>query len=1335
MNAPKIDPRTYRELVAQAETLASAYTAMAEPTLAALTGRVLRQDVTIPGQTLPAGTLITPDLAATLSSAPDIAAIPVVGWSYSKTLEVAPTVANLSGRILDQTLILIPMASGGYALGDANPANLPAGTRLLEPGCYLDEELAGVLASIKKLTQVRIKSWQEPARANLQPDAGLALIRIFAHFAELLIDRINRAADKNFLAFLNLIGTELLPPQPARVPLTFQLAENSPVDAAVPAGVQAAAPPSDGEENEAIFTTDRALIVTRAQLQAVFVRDSESDRYSDRTAQASGQVDEPFAVFYGDRPLLHQFYVACDELLTKPGAKDFTLTIYTPKTWQWQNWPITWSYWNGVDWRQLNPQGTASNVFWRLTFSQLPSLPISAVHEVEAGWLRAQLELPLPPDESGNLPDALASGNRNPQPPAGIFQPFSDSSIRRFYLSATDTFASGGALIHIQVKLAQSGVAQNLQLTWSYKVGDQWIALGQSSSTAERVGTSPFDLSDGTRALTRSGEISFHAPLGWPAELYRTRTGRWLRVEIMGDGQYSTLPQIESFSLSYTWELPSITAISARLDKQLSALAPEVAFYNASLLDLSKDLLPFGEQPRYNDAFYLALPTAVARPGQPLKVQLTLTNPQGATNAPVPVVYSGGSVQLAWEVWDGQRWQVVTGLTSASPDATGKLVADDGPKLFTKSGEVTLVLPGSLAPTAVNGEEQLWLRVRLVGGHYGEVASYRPKSDAQGNVTGYTFSPATLAPPMIQKLTLMPLNVENKEVALSACLSYNDFQVQVYQPAVQPPAVDFLPFTASADSEPALYLGFDQPFDPRPVTLYLQVEPPLPDEVAADQLAETDPAQRAHVTWEYSAPTGWQPLAALDETETLASRGMVHFIGPSDLIARSSFGYNLYWVRARWVQGEFPLSPRLRRVLPNTIWATQVTAIEGEILGSGNGEASQRFVTAQVPVQPGQALLVREPDLPTAAEEAALRSLEGDDAITVTTDAVGQPDEIWVRWHAVADFYDSGPNDRHYRIDPLSGSIQFGDGKAGLLPPQGQNNIRISYRAGGGEAGNRPARTIVELKSGVPYVDGVINHEAAQGGAEREPMERLKARGPRLLRHRNRAITAQDLEDLALAASPEVARAAAIVPTFDPYALWLDPTIPADVTLAQHSAVAAGRMGVIVVPNSTAAQPTPSLSLLRQVQGYLAARCPATADLWVAGPEWIAVKVKATVVPYSLDAADAVAGRVSNALTRFLHPLTGGVQGTGWAFGRNPHHSDLYALVEGVDGVDHVHTLHVELVPESPDAARNNELNRLLTRPLNKSNDPVELEEDLQRWLNRALIYSGKHEITVVFGA
>jgi predicted phage baseplate assembly protein len=333
-----------------------------------------------------------------------------------------------------------------------------------------------------------------------------------------------------------------------------------------------------------------------------------------------------------------------------------------------------------------------------------------------------------------------------------------------------------------------------------------------------------------------------------------------------------------------------------------------------------------------------------------------------------------------------------------------------------------------------------------------------------------------------------------------------------------------------------------------------------------------------------------------------------------------------------------------------------------------------------------------------------------------------------VRWHAVQDFYLSEPGDRHYLIDALTGEIRFGDGQAGMIPPQGQNNIRITYHTGGGEAGNRAAETIVQLKSGIPYIDGVTNYEPAQGGAPREPIERLKARGSRVLRHRDRAVTAEDLSDLAYAASADVARAVTVSPTFDPTNLWLDPQLPA-VPTDQHDEVDAGRIGLIIVPNLDTARPTPSLGLLRQVQMYLQQRCPATAELWVAGPEWVRVTVTTTVVPVSIEIADAVTAGIRTALERFLHPLTGGTQGQGWAFGRKPHRSDLIAIVEAVDGVDHVRSLQVALEPESPELS--DRLKVALSQSLAQASQQP-LAADLRSWLARALVYSGSHQISLV---
>jgi predicted phage baseplate assembly protein len=420
-------------------------------------------------------------------------------------------------------------------------------------------------------------------------------------------------------------------------------------------------------------------------------------------------------------------------------------------------------------------------------------------------------------------------------------------------------------------------------------------------------------------------------------------------------------------------------------------------------------------------------------------------------------------------------------------------------------------------------------------------------------------------------------------------------------------------------------------------------------------------------------------------------------------------------------------------VLLNTTWAGQVTSVDDEILGSGNGNPDQAFTTAQAPVQPGQQVRVRERDLPPVDEQAALLAAEGPDAVTVTVDAGGEPDEVWVRWHAVPDFYGSGPQDRHYTLDPVTGDVRFGDGRSGLVPPRGQNNIRITYRTGGGEQGNRAAETIVQLASGVPYIDGVTNHEPSEGGAAAEPLDRLRARSPKVLRHRDRVVTAQDLEDLAYEASTAVARAATVAPLFDPTGLWLD--APGATPRDEHYAAEAGRMGVIVVPNSVAARPTPSLGLITDVQAHLQARCPPTADLWVAGPEWIKVTVSARVVATTIDVADAVGDRTRAALARFLHPLTGGPRGEGWAFGRKPHRSDLYALLEGVAGIDHVEALTVAHEPETQDPIRAGALQRLIDQGVAQAaaqgagQDPG---KQLRRWLERALVYSGTHQITVV---
>ncbi|NEO37718.1 MAG: putative baseplate assembly protein [Moorea sp. SIOASIH] len=656
-------------------------------------------------------------------------------------------------------------------------------------------------------------------------------------------------------------------------------------------------------------------------------------------------------------------------------------------------------------------------------------------------------------------------------------------------------------------------------------------------------------------------------------------------------------------------------------------------------------------------------------------------------------------------------------------------------------------------------------------------------TDSHPVETSVVLLPASaLAPPVVKSLTLS-YSYNSGDSPLSACLTYNDFTYVDCTTHANQDGSPFEAFTPTPDLRPTLYLGFDAPFANRPVTIYAQVEPPVPGELATSPTI----TQKAVIVPEYASPDRWVRLGVeVDETAAMSQPGLVRFIGPTDLTKQSEFGKNLYWLRIRWQWGDFRVPPRLQQLLLNTTWATQATTIENEILGSSNGNPNQTFSTLQFPVLEGQQLEVQE------EEETDLQ------------------EEVWVVWQEVSDFYGSGPEDRHYVLNHLTGEVRFGNNQQGRIPALGSNNIRmVYYRTGGGKRGNKPAETITELKTTVPYVDSVTNLEAASGGAEQESLEWVKEQGPKTLRHRYKAVTAQDIEDLVYQASTDVARAWAITPEFNPKDLqWLpnyqlplegsgtitvslwsqgnnpptsyqlqvkingpgqtiayeekiftsdqssDRQLTYSVTASQFSLGTEwyvtmvnlgdvnvsgdvkieypggsltenfnlppkttnhadnspyldkkdfGRVELIVLPDSAARQPTPSLGLLDLVEAYIQNRCAPTFDLQVTGPYWVDVTVTAEVVPISLAVSEAVVFGVNDALNNFLHPLTGGVEGQGWPFGRQPHKSDLYRLIESVPGVNYVNSLSIDLA-DIPDEQK-----------------------------KRFLIYSGEHQISLDF--
>src|SRR6202035_861957 len=127
-------------------------------------------------------------------------------------------------------------------------------------------------------------------------------------------------------------------------------------------------------------------------------------------------------------------------------------------------------------------------------------------------------------------------------------------------------------------------------------------------------------------------------------------------------------------------------------------------------------------------------------------------------------------------------------------------------------------------------------------------------------------------------------------------------------------------------------------------------------------------------------------------------------------------------------------------------------------------------------------------------------------------------------WEEVNNFYGSRRHDRHYLLDHLTGIVTFGDGLKGSIPPISAKIRLAQYQTGGGVTGNKPVNSISQLKTTVPYIEKVTNLAPAAGGADTEEIADLLERAPTGTRHRGRAVTVEDYEDLARLASAAVAK-------------------------------------------------------------------------------------------------------------------------------------------------------------------------------------------------------------------
>ncbi len=581
---------------------------------------------------------------------------------------------------------------------------------------------------------------------------------------------------------------------------------------------------------------------------------------------------------------------------------------------------------------------------------------------------------------------------------------------------------------------------------------------------------------------------------------------------------------------------------------------------------------------------------------------------------------SEDSLEIHWEYNSRDEGWRTLGKSNPGGATTSEYEFQDETHAFTQdNGKVSFQCPSDIAPSEVGGRLGWFIRARVDRAGFATDAEAR--LGARSVLLGFT----------------------NEVRPWEKCISENYSTFEVH-----PVGDSFTPFYINKDQDPAFYLCFDRHPHPsnEPYQLFLDV---VPQKVDPEDEAVIH-ARGAQMEWEYKASDeaadGWKALEIVnDGTEQFSHEGILKFLSPKDWKKSMEFQQSGYWLRVRWKIAEYLHPPTLRRVLLNGVQVEQAIQ-EESVLGSSNGLSDQTFRVRAVMFDV-QEVLVRESNISSDEEAARLRK-------KAKLEVEKADDGCWVRWEKVENFLYSKEHDRHYTVDLGEGTFEFGDGCHGSIPPQGSNNVKARYRVTHGSRGNVGSGTITVLEASLPQVKGVQNVHPASGGSDREDIEQAKLRGPWEMRHRDRAVTRDDFVELAKKASPLVSK-------------------------AQCFTEQNGIIRMVIVPKDEDRKPQPSQRLIRDVSAYLKARSLINSRLAVEGPiyELIDVEIDVVLKPMFSGPFSDVERQIRDALHRFVHPLTGMADGSGWPMGRALYRSELYYRLEILEPIDYVDRLAI----------------------------------------------------------
>lgn len=580
--------------------------------------------------------------------------------------------------------------------------------------------------------------------------------------------------------------------------------------------------------------------------------------------------------------------------------------------------------------------------------------------------------------------------------------------------------------------------------------------------------------------------------------------------------------------------------------------------------------------------------------------------------------------EVVWEYFNGYGW---TALFEKNGYADVFSVRDGAIGQYQK---ISFVCPQDISPVLIHAREGLYIRARIL------------------KVNNLYKMRGTYISPVMDKVHVQ-YDYGQRPVSPKCLITENNISRRVHFPGEG----QLHPFLGM-EAQESLYLGFDTAPEGGPVKILF------------DFSRRLEKGNRTLV-WEYATTYGgWKEMDLADGTEHMSRTGIVTLMGSRGYDRRTLYGIDRYWIRIRDVSpqlvdhGKKKELPCLCGLYMNTVRIRQMERLETEYFHMEMYQENMVFHFMHTGVT-GCRLWVDETELSGSSE---LQLLRRSHRLYAQYRSDGELYRAWVEWELVEDFLNSGSDDRHYMLDRTEGSIRFGNGKAGRIPPAARtDNIRVVYKTGGGEHTNVEAYAVNQPDRAMGVVNRIYNPKKLTGGSDAETLKDALKRNAAVLRHQNMAVTERDFEEIALEASRSLKR----VKCFSGYDAW------------EHKK--SGAVTLVLLQKDLKEGQARFYDIRMEVEHHMRDRiCTSLIErnaFFCIPPQFVELRIRAEIVVESFDYVFQVKKRVLKRLEAFLNPLTGNFDGMGWEIGSLPNQLQVRNAISDAEGLSYIKNVYL----------------------------------------------------------